>query len=66
MVERRLRSKTSGVQNPSLSCCVLDQDTLLPESTGYTQEAVAPSRHHLKIADWNVKLQPKQTNKQDI
>ena len=26
-------------------CCVLEQDTLLPESTGNTQEAVAPSRH---------------------
>ena len=26
-------------------CCVLEQDTLLPESTGNTQETVAPSRH---------------------
>ena len=39
----------SGVQNLSLPCCVLEQDTLLPsllpESTGNTQEAVAPSQH---------------------
>ena len=30
---------------PRSSCCVLEQDTLLPESTGNAQEAVAPSRH---------------------
>ena len=26
-------------------CCVLGQGHLLPKSTGYTQEAVAPSQH---------------------
>ena len=34
-----------GVRNLPQPCCVLEQDTLLPESTGHTQEAVAPSRH---------------------
>ena len=29
-----------------------------------TQEVVAPSRHDWKIVDWDVKPQPKQTNKQ--
>ena len=40
-----LRSERSGFQNLPAPCCVLDQDTLLPESTGNTQEAVAMSRH---------------------
>ena len=39
-----LRSKRSGIRSLSPPCCVLEQDTLLPESTGNTQEAVAPSR----------------------
>ena len=30
---------------PTPPCCVLEQDTLLSESTGNTQKAVAPSRH---------------------
>ena len=34
-----------GVQNLPPLCYVLEQDTLLPESTGYTQKAVATSRH---------------------
>ena len=33
------------VQNPTPPCCVIEQDTLLSESTGNTQEAVALSRH---------------------
>ena len=43
VVERR--NQRSGVRNLPPPCCVLKQDTLLPESTGNTQEAVAPSRH---------------------
>ena len=39
------RREVSGVRNLPPPCCVLEQDTLLPESTGYTQEVVAPSRH---------------------
>ena len=39
----------------------LEQDTLLPKSTGNTQEMVAPSRHYRKIVDWDVKPQNKQT-----
>ena len=31
-----------------------------------TQEAVAPSRYDWKIVDWDVKLQHKQTNKQNF
>ena len=31
------------------TCCVLEQDTLLPKSTGNTQEVVAPSRHDLDL-----------------
>ena len=36
-----------GVRNLPPPCSVLEQDTksLLPESTGNTQEALAPSRH---------------------
>ena len=41
----RLQSERSRVENLPVPCCVLEQDTLLPESTGNTQEAVAPSRH---------------------
>ena len=33
------------VRNLPPPCFVLEQDTLLPESTGNTEEAVAPSRH---------------------
>ena len=32
-----------GIRNLPPPCCVLEQDTLLPESTGNTQEAVALS-----------------------
>ena len=35
-------------------CCMLEQDTLVPESTSNTQEAVAPSRHDRKSVDWDV------------
>ena len=30
---------------PTPACCVFEQYTLLPESTGNTQEAMAPSRN---------------------
>ena len=55
------RSERSGVQNLPSTCCVLKQDTLLPESTGNTEEAVAPIQHDWKIVDWNAKPQHKQT-----
>ena len=45
MVERRtpeLEVRGSKFTSP---CCVLEQDTLFPEITGNTQEALAPSRH---------------------
>ena len=61
MVERRTPERE--VRNRPPPCCVLEQDTLLPKSTGNTQEAVAPSRHDRKIVDWDVKPQHKQTNK---
>ena len=44
MVERQTPEREIRVRNLPLPCCVLEQDTLLPENTG-TQEAVAPSRH---------------------
>ena len=44
----RLQSERSGVRNLPLPCCVFEQDTFLPESTGNTQEAVA---------DWDIKPQ---------
>ena len=40
-----LRTERSGIRNLPPPCCVLEQDTLLPQSTGNTQEAVATSRH---------------------
>ena len=45
MVERRTLERNIGVRNLPPPCCVLEQDTLLPENTGNTKEAVAPSRH---------------------
>ena len=50
----------SGIQNLPPPCFVIEQDTLLPESTGNTQEASAPSRHDCKIVYWDVKPQHKQ------
>ena len=34
-----------GFENLPLLCFVLERDTLVPESTGNTQEAMALSRH---------------------
>ena len=42
---RRTLEREVGVRNQPPPCCVLEQDTLLPEGTGNTQEVVAPSRH---------------------
>ena len=42
VVERRTPEPEVGVRNLP-PCCVLKQETVLPESTGNTQEAVAPS-----------------------
>ena len=46
MVERRTPEReVGGLGKLPLPCCVLEQDTLHPQSTGNTQETVAPSRH---------------------
>ena len=45
MVERQTPERKIGVRNLPPPCCVLEQDTILPENTGNTQEAVAPSLH---------------------
>ena len=45
VVERRTPSREVGVRNLPPPCHILEQDTLLPESTGNTQEAMDPSRH---------------------
>ena len=39
MVEYWTPEREVGVRNLTPPCCVLKQDTLLPESTGNTQEA---------------------------
>ena len=46
MVERRTPEREVGGSNLPPPFRVLEQDTLLPESTGNTQEAVAPSQHY--------------------
>ena len=43
MVELRTPEREVGVRNLPSPCCVLEQDTLLPEGTSNTQEAMAPS-----------------------
>ena len=45
VVERRTLEQEAGVRNISPPCCVLEKDTSLPERSGITQEAVAPSRN---------------------
>ena len=45
MVERRTPEREFEVRNLPPLCSVREQDTLLPESTGNTQEAVASSRY---------------------
>ena len=44
MVQRWTPEREVGGLKPT-SPCVLEQETLFPESTGNSQEAVAPSRH---------------------
>ena len=55
MVEHRTPEREVGGSRPTYAVVVLEQDRLLPGSTGNTQEAVAPSRHDLKVVDWDVK-----------
>ena len=43
MVKRRTPEREFGVRNIPPPCCVVEQETLLPDSTGNIQEAVAPS-----------------------
>ena len=47
VVKRRTpeRDMGGGGRNLPPPCCVIEQETLLPKSTGYTQEAVVPSQH---------------------
>ena len=45
VVERRTPEREVGGSKPTSTVFVLKQDTLFPESTSNTQEAVAPSRH---------------------
>ena len=45
VVEHQTPEREFGVRNLPPPCCVLEQDTFLPESTRNTQEAVAPSQH---------------------
>ena len=61
MVERRTPEPDVGARPTSAVLC-LEQDTLLPESTGNTREPVATSRYHWKVVEWDVKSQHEQTN----
>ena len=45
MVRHRTPEGEVGGLKPTSAVCVLEQNTLLPENTGNTQEAVAPSKH---------------------
>ena len=45
MVECQTPEQEVGGSKPMSAYCVLDQDALLPESTGNTQAAEAPSQH---------------------
>ena len=54
VVERRTPEREVGARNLPPLCCVLEQDTLLPKSTGNTQEVVAPSVHDRTFVDWDV------------
>ena len=45
VVERRTPGRDVGCSKPTSACCVIEQDILLPESTGNAQEAVARSRN---------------------
>ena len=46
LVECQTLEREVGVRNLPPPCCVLEQDTLLPERASNTQEAVALSRHN--------------------
>ena len=45
MVDSRTPEQEVRDLNLPPPCCVFEKDTLLPESTGDTPEAMAPSRH---------------------
>ena len=55
LVLRLVQTLRIQVRNLPSPCYVFEQDTLLPEITGNTQEEVGPSRHDRKIVDWDVK-----------
>ena len=56
MVEHQTLEREVRGWKPTSTMLCPEQDTLLPKTTGNTQEAVAPSRYNLKIVDWYVKL----------
>ena len=66
MVEHRTPEERSGVRNLLPPCCVLEQDTLLPESTGNTQEVVAPSQHDKKLLTGTLSLNTNRTKVKQI
>ena len=45
VLERQTLEGEVWGSKPTPPCCILEQDTLLPESTGNTQEAVAMCLH---------------------
>ena len=45
VVEGRIPEREVRIRSLHAPCCVLEQDTLLPENIGYTPEAVAPFQH---------------------
>ena len=66
VVEHRTPEREAGVRIQPPPYFVLEQDSLLPERSDITQEAVAPSRHDRKVVDWVVKHQHKQPNSTEM
>ena len=64
MVESLTSGREVGVRYLPPPCCVLEQRHIYsPKSTGNTKEAVAPSRHDLKLLTWTLSIN---TNKLSI
>ena len=65
VVEPRTQEREVGVRYLLPPCCVLEQRYIYsPKSTGNTQEAVAPSRHDLKLFTGTLSLnKPKRTER---
>ena len=56
----------SGVRNLHPPCCVLEQDTLLPKSTGNTQKVVAHDMTEKLLTGMLNLNTNKQTKKQNL